>query len=523
MTKHIILSLSLIVAIILSAPFAYGADDEEEKARKANEKRIERALEFFNEEGYEEAISLLKKVRGRYARTAEVQYYLGLSYKALEEYNMAIEHLERAAKRSSELPNIHLHIAQSQFFSGKYDKALRTTAQAIKSSDNPGEAFFLKAIILFRKADYSTAIREFDRASEASDHLKYQAEYYKAVSYVNLNKFDQAIESYKNVMQLAPDSDLAAFAEQEMRGLKVPERKFNATISVRYETDDNVYMLPSESDYEFTVDGLTPGTVLFDDEDRKDERVAANLDINYKLVRGEKGGINLTYSLFTTDHDTASELDLKVNRAVFTPYVSNKKVGFTLPIVYEHVELNNRRYLDVISVTPTVNGKIFKDSMLSFYVKARKNEYRDSPKVLHLPKEQDRDGVLTLGGLSYYSFSRDKRGYFNVGFEGQRELTEGKDWEYLGGKGYINILIPFRENTTFGFGGYTQKIVYEKEDSIFLRRHHNTTFSYYAKFKTQMSKRFDFVLSYNSIDRESNIDFYTSKKAVISGGLDFRF
>ncbi len=518
MVKNIILTLSLSLALTLTPSPSFSAQDDEE-LEALNKQRIEKAINYYNDEGYEETISILRKVRGRHARTAEVQYYMGLAYKGLNEYSQAASYLIRASKHSNNLEDVYLHIAQCQYYSGKYEKALRTSAQAIKNSKNPGEAHLLKGLILLKKGSDRSAIKEMDKARAANDDLTYQTEYYKAIALINLSKFEEAKESFKTVIQEVPDSDLAVHAEEQMNSLKIPESRLSMTLSLRHEEDDNVFLLPDADEFPLNIK----------EEDREDYRQTVNIALKYKLFRKKTWGVNTSYSFYGTHHGKADSRNLKVNKVTLTPYVSNKKVGFVLPLVYQHVELDNKRYMDIISATPTVNTKLSKNNMFSLYGKVREREMRDSPALIGLiPEDQDRDGLLTLLGLSFHHFTKDKRGFINFGVEGMKDLTHGTDWEYVGGRAFIGAKIPFRETTFIEIKLDTKTYLYENKHSIVnknglfeFREEHVSKQN--IKFTTEMREYVDFVVEYTSRQYKSNFDAYTHDKQVGSVGIDLKY
>lgn len=521
MIKHIALTLKysvfFSVFLLLFAPPAFSLTEEEE-LRELSKQRLEKAIDYYNDEGFEEAIYMLRKIRGKYSRSAEVQYYLGLSYKGVQEYSQAITHLLRASKKSNDLEDIYLHIAQCQYFSGKYEKASRTSAQAIKNSTNPGRAHMLKGLILLKKGSYRSSIKEMIKAETADDNLTYQTEYYKAIALVNLSRFKEAKEAFRNVIQAKPDSDLAVHAEEQMSNIQVPERRLSMVFSIRHEEDDNVYLLPDFADF----------PIVFEEEDRKDYRQAVTVALKYKLLKRKTGGINTAYSFYGTNHGKAKTRDLKINTFVFTPYISNKKVGFTVPFVYQNVELHNNRYMDVISATPTINTKLSKNNMFSLYGKIREREMRESPSRLGLGPEQDRDGLLSLLGLSFHHFIKDKRGFFNFGLEGMKDLTHGSDWEYVGTRAFIGAKIPFRKTTYIEIKLDTKNFAYENRHSapndkgLFVYRDEDSS-TQNIKFTTAIKPYADFVVEYTGIQYDSNFDAFIHNKEVGSVGIDLKY
>lgn len=76
----------------------YAAPASKQEQSKLTEQLFDKGMGYYeNEKNYYEAIQCLREVVERDSNNAEAQFYLGMSYLLLEEYDLGIEHLQHAA------------------------------------------------------------------------------------------------------------------------------------------------------------------------------------------------------------------------------------------------------------------------------------------------------------------------------------------------------------------------------------------------------------------------------------------
>ncbi len=195
-----------------------------------------RAKQFYNIEGYDEAIADL--ANAMQLDSSNVDYYHLLANVYLDYYQSkkALQTMELAVLKFPERIPTLLKLAEFQLILKQADESLLTVTRVLKLNPNNAEAFvmmgmnfelkgdearainsyqtavekdpdladiWIKLGQLFAKRDNPVAIRYFDNGIEAAP-MEVQPIYAKA-EYMHLNnKFDEAIELLKDVNKLDP-------------------------------------------------------------------------------------------------------------------------------------------------------------------------------------------------------------------------------------------------------------------------------------------------------------------------------
>jgi len=150
-----------------------------------NHKQIGREAEFrvgeclYNLKRYEDAIKVFEKIykksKGTYL-APEALYSIGMCYIALKDWKRAEEYV--FTKLAGEYPGY------------KYAK----------------KTLMAEGILLFGKGDYKSAVEKLEDVDTKEGF------FYKAKSYFALKKYLESLKSYKKLIELYPQSDLAKFA-----------------------------------------------------------------------------------------------------------------------------------------------------------------------------------------------------------------------------------------------------------------------------------------------------------------------
>ena len=91
---------------------------------------------------------------------------LGILYKARSEYDLAIQHLEKAAALKSDAIPIFRTLAEAYQMKGQDRKAVKTLEKALRIDDGDKSVLFLLAVSHENLEQYDKAIRLFERLSQ---------------------------------------------------------------------------------------------------------------------------------------------------------------------------------------------------------------------------------------------------------------------------------------------------------------------------------------------------------------------
>ena len=160
----------------------------------------------------EEAIALFAKAKKLKPGSIETNLNLGKVYIYLKQYLKAYEALSYAYSLDKERENkeVVYYLANTLFFTGNYDEALKKAMQCHGYFGPDSECFYLAGLCHYKKQDYINAALYFSKALKvAGSNINYLV--YLGNSLKKLEMFDEARLYYSDALQL-DSNNLAAQA-----------------------------------------------------------------------------------------------------------------------------------------------------------------------------------------------------------------------------------------------------------------------------------------------------------------------
>lgn len=114
------------------------------KAHAKNDPDLEKAIIFFNESKYSEAISLLEKICLRKPKDITALKLLAVSYQKSGNFQKAIERFEKVVKLEPRNPENYFVLGMLLLETGKYKPAAKNFERAVELK--PGEVKYRKAL-----------------------------------------------------------------------------------------------------------------------------------------------------------------------------------------------------------------------------------------------------------------------------------------------------------------------------------------------------------------------------------------
>jgi len=199
-------------------------------ARPEAKIELEKAVQFYEEEKYTDALELFKEIVDAYPNNYQARYNLASTYLKLKQYDAAISEFQKvletlqekredreAKKKSAE---IYTLIAEAYMDQQKYEEAAIHYKKAMEISPPTDAAVaFNVAEIMFGANKIDDAIRYYALASQ----LKPENEvYHLKLGYACLNKGDipTAISHFEEFLELAPDNPQAESIRNLIQSLK---------------------------------------------------------------------------------------------------------------------------------------------------------------------------------------------------------------------------------------------------------------------------------------------------------------
>jgi len=192
-----------IISILLGTVLFFGCSDYQKLLKSDNyEKKYEKAVELYNQGDYYRALQLFDQVIPVYRGKEEAEdlfYYYAYSYYNQEDYVMASYYFKKFANNFPDSER-----AEEASFMSAYCKYLKSPRPSL---DQTKTREAIKELQAFAN-NYPDSDR-IDRVNELIDQLRSKLEkktYDKAQLYYNMESYEAAVVTYKNLLKEYPDT-----------------------------------------------------------------------------------------------------------------------------------------------------------------------------------------------------------------------------------------------------------------------------------------------------------------------------
>ena len=141
---------------------------------------------YIRLKAYQEAIDALQNAIALDADLVDAHYNLGYAYVEQGHYDQAIPHLERAIAIAPNLKRAHYNLARAYRESGNLEAATHAVTETLRLDSN------------------------YQRAHELANLIK-QAHYNRGITYLNDERYSEAITAFQNAITLDPDFTTAHY------------------------------------------------------------------------------------------------------------------------------------------------------------------------------------------------------------------------------------------------------------------------------------------------------------------------
>lgn len=214
------------------------AADESRKALELDNTLLEthraRGIVLYNTQNLQEAVEQFQAALAINKNIADVHLYLGITYKALEQYDLAEESL-LAAYTLNPTDTVGLtELSRSYFANGRFAQAAQYAEEAIKVQPGDPRLHGNLGIIYYKSQDYAKAIPELKLATKGGqnadgvmleglplDYNPRTMEYYWYYGFAlaRSNQCAEAVPIFLELLDKVPDNEIAVYNAQE--GLNV--------------------------------------------------------------------------------------------------------------------------------------------------------------------------------------------------------------------------------------------------------------------------------------------------------------
>jgi tetratricopeptide (TPR) repeat protein len=165
---------------------------------------MQKGIGQFKHENYDEALVTFQLACKEEPNSSFNSYYLGLTYKKLQDYKAAIEPLKAAVTNEPKIGQALIELIDCLYQLNELDEAKTWIAEAEKEFVHPAQAAFLKGLVLLKADDNDGAIKAFTDAKTLDKGMEQSCDYQIGIAYMKKKQFVDAKKIFKDTIVLIP-------------------------------------------------------------------------------------------------------------------------------------------------------------------------------------------------------------------------------------------------------------------------------------------------------------------------------
>jgi len=472
---------------------------------------LEQGIAQYKHENYEEALVLLKKARDEASTSTIAAFYLGLTYKQLQNYDAAIPNLREAVTMNPKIKGALIELIDCLYQLNRIGEAREWIAEAEKEGIRPAQVAFLKGLILMKDNEEEGAVEAFENAKTLDPSMAQSCDYQIGVAHLKMKNFGQAKDVFQKLVLVDPNSNMANFANEYIDSLSKREeamKPFKLTFGAAWQYDDNVVLKPSDT------------TVSAAISDKADTRQVYTANAEYdKKFCNDKYGVKGQYFFYYGKQTDLGFYDVLSNTFVIQPSAYFKNGLLTFPLGYNHTLVNDKAYLSSPTASGVYNHMFGKSNMAQAFIKYQYKDYLWTPSS----DDEDRDGNDLGGGLGWYTFFAKNKGFVNVRYSMNQEFTQGNNWDYFGNRVSGTVLIPVLKQLNVTFSGDMFFQNFDHTHSFFNVKRHDQVYTLSTLAAYKFYKESELQFQYTYVKDNSNISLYDYHRNIFSVGVQVKF
>ncbi|MEW6418402.1 MAG: hypothetical protein AB1480_09815 [Nitrospirota bacterium] len=398
--------------------------------------------------------------------------------------------------------------AVSKMENADYEGAVKDLEEVLKTRAGDEQATLYLGIALSRmgKRDAEGILKKALSINRGNPLTNLELGIY----YFNKSMHDEAKDYLENTIELAPNTEFSAKAEEYLRLLKkggVPKR-WALDILIGGQYDSNVVL---NSDDNPLPEGVSR---------KSDWRAVLYLKGGYNFIKGEKAEGSVSYSLYQSLHSKLTDfnitdhlLELKGTYAISS--VINLKGTYS----FEHVSVGGDTYDFAHSITPSLiisEGKGFSTVVEYRY---RRSHFVDSELF---EGNSDRTGSNNLIGVTQH-IPIGTSVIFKVGYSHDVDSTREDFWDYRGDKGIAGLQFNLPSNIYIALNGEYYNKDYKGKNPIEGKERLDKVSTASISVTKLLSNNYGITIGEIYTRNKSNIEAYDYKRAITSLFFSARF
>jgi tetratricopeptide (TPR) repeat protein len=456
----------------------------------------------FRRGNYEEALESFSKERVRVPQSAEAAYYLGMTFKKMQDFQNAAQNLKDAVMLQPPIKEAFIELADAYHALGRYDEALHALEVAERDGIAPAQTAYLRGLVLVQKTDYSGALTSFGKAKMLDPKLASSADFQIANVYSRQGREAEALALFNEIAAREPDSGAGEMAKQQAEALASKtgrKQRFSAAVNVQYQYDTNVILQPDSG----------PTTTVTNEDDTS---VMVSVRASYEPELAAPWDLKFQYSFYNNAYSELSNFDIQSHTVGVTPSYRIGTGTAQVPVNWNYTLLDTKKYVQSLTVSPRYSFVTGENQQTQAFLRFAQKDFFDVPSA-----EEDRSGNDVGLGLSWYRLIAEQKGYLSARYELNKEDTKGENWSYLGNKISLGALYPVLEDLKLT-GSLEASL--QNFDNVDRK---DAAYTANLQGLYAITPTFDVQLQYLYVTTDSTVDVYTYNKHVAGLGVYARF
>ncbi|MBT5665558.1 MAG: tetratricopeptide repeat protein [Rhodospirillaceae bacterium] len=422
-------------------------------------------------------------------------------------YKKAVSALQGAVSREPKSADANFYLGLSLYKLQRYTAAGSAFDQTIALDPQNGSALLFRGLAHQAGGAYAKAIPYFEKAIAVNSDLKQLADYNIGISQFRAGDNTAAKAALTRAIAAAPKSDTAKEAQDFLAKIEAGDgksaKKWTASTSVGYQYDDNV-----------TTDEVDTSSNLHD------TAFILEAAATYQLHQGGAIDIEVGYDFFQSLYDDLTSFDLRSHTFSIVAEKEIADVDASAILLYTRTNLGGDDFLGIHSITPSLGYGFTPNWYASFSYNFQNKNFIGA---------EERDSEVHSVGVNNFVFFMDGKANVSFGYRIEDENTESSEFDYLGHFLHAKVKAPipgaaiakWNPTATLGWAYYNKNYNSLTASISDERQDERTTLS--LGLTADVTTRVQAKFAYEKIEAISNLvtaDF-NENIATLSFGVTF--
>jgi tetratricopeptide (TPR) repeat protein len=493
---------------------------------------LKEGIELYNQESYEEAITVLTRARQEDPASAEAAFYLGMAYRQSNDIPNAHRQFKEAVTLKPLSDNAILELIETSTLMNDFDTAREWIGIAEQHNVYHARVAFLKGTSLAKQGKIEEAIAAYETCKKLDASYTQSADVQIGVCYMNQRKFALARERFQAAVTQDPLTSMAENARRYQDAaeyLRFVERPLRLTIGVTGQYDSNYQLLADDAPEPFAtfLDSMNRRSWVMQNMVRLD--YVPQLPAPFVFTAGYTA-LNALHERYSTNNDTFANSftlapgvnfdSIAVN--LVGNYTHNLKRGHNPPVfeATDNSSAGYRRYSESASIGPLFRYLLSKNQIFEAYgAYVKKNFFFE----VFNPGLEDRSASGFDGFLGWVWFFKENA-LLNLKVGYTRDNANGVNYSNGGYRYSATVIYPLIDKLRLQVGGEVYLQDYDNQNVIFdniVRK--DRIYTGTIGLTWSVLQYMDVIAQYLYTRSDSNIFAYDYKRDIYSLGVEIKF